>query len=323
MRNKGFIKNWRKNFKAIEKYQFIYHFLPHPERKKRAPFLSHKAFIVYIITIIALSGIFRILPKVVPGILGYASNINVSDLLVYTNKKRNESGLGNLVINDQLSRAAAAKAKHMFEKDYWAHISPGGVTPWDFILGAGYDYVYAGENLARNFSNSKDVVEAWCKSPTHKENLMSSNYDEIGFAVVNGVLDGYETTLVVQMFGRTQGSVRAAAVPEAPAEDVEAVRVAGQPVEEKEEVEQVLEEVPVVSIPERITANEPLIDITTVSRSFFIAFGGFIMGLLVLDIWYSRKKGIKKFTGHTLAHLMLITVALVTVWFILKPGDIF
>jgi len=322
MRNKS-IKNWRKNSKAIEKYQFIYHFLPHPEQKRRSTLLSYKAFVVYIVMVIAVSGFIRVFPKFVPGVLGYASNINVSDLLTYTNKKRSEAGLSSLTMNDELSRAAAAKAKHMFEKGYWAHISPDGVTPWDFILGTGYDYIYAGENLARNFSGSKDVVEAWYKSPTHKENLLSENYHEMGFAVVNGVLDGYETTLVVQMFGKTRGSVQAAAVPEAPVEDVEVVRVAQEPVEEKEEVEKVLEETPAVPVKEKITINEPLIDVTNLSRSFFLVFGGFITGLLALDIWYSKKMGIRKFTGHTVAHFVMITVVLITVWFILQPGDIF
>ena len=38
-------------------------------------------------------------------------------------------------------------------------------------------------------------------SPTHMENVMRKDYKDIGFAVVNGVLAGEETTLVVQMFG--------------------------------------------------------------------------------------------------------------------------
>jgi uncharacterized protein YkwD len=72
--------------------------------------------------------------------------------------------------------------------------SPDGTEPWDFILGEKYDYIYAGENLAKNFSTFDDVVEAWYNSPSHKENLLNKNYTEMGFAIVNGELNGYETT---------------------------------------------------------------------------------------------------------------------------------
>ena len=39
------------------------------------------------------------------------------------------------------------------------------------------------------------------KSSSHRENLLSSYYQDIGFAVVDGELLGEKTTLVVQMFG--------------------------------------------------------------------------------------------------------------------------
>lgn len=81
-----------------------------------------------------------------------------------------------------------------------------GTTPWDFITGSGYQYEYAGENLAKNFMFSQGVVDAWMNSPSHKENLMRKDYTDVGFAVVNGVLNGEETTLVVQLFGKPLGT---------------------------------------------------------------------------------------------------------------------
>jgi len=187
------VKDWRQRPKSIEKFQFVHHFLPHPEDKKRATLLSNKAIIVYCAAMLLIAGIFRFLPKVVPGVLGYASDISVKDLLTYTNMKRKEAGFSELRLNSSLTSAAYQKAEDMFKDQYWAHISPAGTEPWDFILGQNYDYIYAGENLAKNFKNSKDVVEAWMKSSSHRENLLSPNYDEIGFAVVNGVMEGYET----------------------------------------------------------------------------------------------------------------------------------
>lgn len=174
--------------------------------------LSHKAIIIYCLLILFATGLFRLIPLVFPGVLGYASDIKISDLLVDSNKKRVAAGLSELRLNEKLTDAADKKASHMFEKNYWAHISPDGTEPWDFILGENYDYIYAGENLAKNFTHSDEVVEAWMGSPSHRDNLLSPNYDEVGFAVRDGILDGYETTLVVQMFGRPRAKGQVASV---------------------------------------------------------------------------------------------------------------
>lgn len=135
-------------------------------------------------------------------ILGFATDITVEKLYQLTNKERIKNGLKPLSYNEKLAKAALEKAQDMFKKNYWAHYAPDGATPWDFILSTGYRYEFAGENLAKNFIFSDGVVQAWMNSVTHKENILRPEYQEIGFAVVNGILQGEETTLVVQMFGK-------------------------------------------------------------------------------------------------------------------------
>ena len=326
--NSNVIKYWRKNPKSIEKYQFVHHFLPKGDKRKRADFLENKAILIYCVLILAVTAVFRIIPKLAPGVLGYASNINITDLLKYTNKKREENGASNLRLNDKLSAAAQKKAKDMFEDGYWAHIAPDGTEPWDFIVGENYEYTYAGENLAKNFSTSKEVVEAWFKSPTHKSNLIGVNYEEVGFAVVNGVMNGYETTLVVQMFGKPRhpslsasvgeelgkSSVAASEVP-SPIAQSEEKQVEGETTVRVEEKEPVIEpQIPVQTI------SKPVIDVTSATKTVSLAFGGFVGSLLAVDIWYSRKKGIRKFTGLTLAHLAVLLVVIVSIWLVFKPG---
>jgi hypothetical protein len=314
------IKNWRRDPHAIDKYQFLYFFVPHPQKKRRAELLSNKALVIYAILVLMLVGIFRLIPLIMPGILGYASNINVNDLLKYSNNKRGEFGASELVLNEKLSNAAKKKAEDMFANDYWAHVSPSGVEPWDFILSQGYDYIYAGENLAKNFSTSKEVVEAWYKSPSHRDNLLNRNYDEIGFAVVNGTLDGYETTLVVQVFGRPRD--RSLVVSK---EDEQKYlrQVSEQAVSDFVELE---EPVPVSGgIPAtEISRREvlPFIDVSTATHSISILFALFLVSLLSLDIWYSRTKGVTKFTGHTFLHLSFLIVVILSIWFVLTPGSI-
>ena len=89
----------------------------------------------------------------------------------------------------------------MLQYDYWAHVAPDGTEPWKFFTDTGYAYRYAGENLARDFSSAGAAIDAWFASPSHKENMLSSKYKEIGIAVVEGDLNGVDTTLIVQLFG--------------------------------------------------------------------------------------------------------------------------
>lgn len=137
-------------------------------------------------------------------ILSFATNVSQAEVINLTNQQRLAAGVGAVSQNSFLDQAAAKKAADMFQNNYWAHVSPSGTTPWYFFDQVGYKYIYAGENLARDFDTSAGVISGWMSSPTHRDNMLSGNYTEIGVAVVNGVLLGHETTLVVQLFGKPQ-----------------------------------------------------------------------------------------------------------------------
>lgn len=130
-----------------------------------------------------------------------ASEITADMVIKLTNKAREKAGVAILVRNERLEKAAEKKAEDMLENDYFAHVSPAGKSPWDWIQDSGYDYRYAGENLAINFTDTEKQQEAWMDSPSHRKNILNSDYEEIGVAVVRGVIDGRETNLTVQEFG--------------------------------------------------------------------------------------------------------------------------
>jgi hypothetical protein len=308
------IPKWREDSRQIEKYQFVHHFVPHPFYQTRAKLLSMKALRAYCLVFLTILIGFKLFVRVYPGVLGYASNIKVKDLLDITNKKRTDAGLSQLRLNPALTEAAQKKAEDMFKNDYWAHVSPSGKEPWDFILTQNYDYTYAGENLAKNFSNSKDVVDAWYNSPSHKENLLNKNYDEMGFAVVDGVLNGYETTLVVQMFGKPRDVSHLASI------DEEAKIISSVPTQ----VSSVVESKPLGAnfplVPEGTVL--PALDISLAVKTIAVLFFLFLISLLLLDVWYSRRHALVRVSGHTLAHLMFLIVSLTGVLFALLPGKI-
>ena len=129
------------------------------------------------------------------------ADYSAGTLVSMTNSARGRNGLGSLSVNSRLTSAAYAKAQDMLANQYFAHTSPSGRTPWDFIKGAGYNYSYAGENLAIGYSDASELYSAWMVSATHRENILNSNFREIGIAVISGTYEGVETIIVAQEFG--------------------------------------------------------------------------------------------------------------------------
>lgn len=138
------------------------------------------------------------------GLTFVEDRFNQADFLALTNAQRRQAGLSQLVLQDQLSQAARAKAIDMITKGYWEHFRPSdGKAPWDFIHEAGYTYLSAGENLARGFETPQGITGAWMNSPTHRANILSLKYTEVGFACVRVInSNGNSVLFTVQMFGR-------------------------------------------------------------------------------------------------------------------------
>lgn len=134
-------------------------------------------------------------------VLGEQTVVNVPTLLQNTNYVREAEGLSSLTLSVQLSEAAYLKAQDMLEKEYWAHTSPDGVQPWQWFSTVGYSYSVAGENLARNFSSSQSAIDAWMRSPAHRENILNSEYRDVGFSIVQGEMGGKAVSLIVALYG--------------------------------------------------------------------------------------------------------------------------
>lgn len=131
----------------------------------------------------------------------YFSSIVANALIGLTNSARTSSSEMTLANNTLLDKAAALKAEDMAKKGYFAHTSPTGITPWYWFQEAGYRFKYAGENLAVNFVDSQDVMNAWMRSPNHRENILDPHFTEIGIGVAQGAYQGRKAIFVVQFFG--------------------------------------------------------------------------------------------------------------------------
>jgi uncharacterized protein YkwD len=262
---------------------------PHEHNNHRARFLHFKSLILVISVLIISSFFFSSTFNPLASRIQAIADISSQELLNFTNEKRIENGLPPLVLDQQLETAAYAKAEDMFAKDYWAHNSPDGTTPWYFIKNAGYEYVYAGENLAKGFTDSKDVVNAWMASPSHKENLLSDKFKDVGFAVKTGRLGGEDTFLVVQEFGnKTTAPVEKVALnspPDSTGTKVLAINL------------------------DSVTPSPA----KSFSYDFIVLIIISFIAILLVDMIIINRKNIARFVGHNMDHVLFLVVVLIMV----------
>lgn len=273
-------------------------FVPHHKHNHRAKLLHNLTLLIMILTIGFVSSLSIAIQKTSPEILGVYYQITTNELLNLTNYERSLKGAPPLTLNDQLSKAAEKKGRHMIQNDYWAHFAPDGTSPWDFIRSEGYDYAFAGENLAKGFTTSYDAVKAWMNSPTHRDNLLSRQYDEVGFAIIEGRLNGEDTVLIVQELGSTDAFASAGIAPQE-----ESPPIAVNP-----EV-QGLNQIP---IPQAVVSQEviqkPAFDIRIIAKSVTFLLLAALLIALVLDFVIIEKKKIPRVVGNNMDHLILVTV---------------
>lgn len=185
-------------------------FVPSQDNNWRPKFLKGN-FLIWVLVFLIISkllivSLFVYFPKT-RFFADLTAAVTKTALVEMTNQERKTLGLNALAVNPTLERAAYLKAQDMMAKDYFAHYTPQGQTPWYWLKLAGYNYQYAGENLAIGFLDSEEVINAWNESPSHKQNLINPNYQEIGIAVLRGDFQGADATLVVQFLGSSQKAI--------------------------------------------------------------------------------------------------------------------
>ncbi len=178
------------------------HFIPHHGNKHTPHALGHGALLAYSVGMVLLKFGALCIAIALPAASLYSSAITPINIISLTNASRSSLELPVLAENSLLDASAQAKAEDMLAKQYFAHTSPTGLTPWSWIKGGGYSYKYAGENLAVYFSQAEDVEAGWMASPTHRANIVDTKFTDIGVGVAQGEYNGYPAVFVVQHFGK-------------------------------------------------------------------------------------------------------------------------
>lgn len=303
-------------------------FVPHESNNQKAKILHSSSISLIAVFLIAFQLVLSYAHTAFPSVLGYAANISPGEVIRLTNVQRAASGLSPLTENSKLDSAALAKGNDMLAKGYWAHFAPDGTSPWSFFASFGYRYRYAGENLARDFSDPNSAVNAWMNSPTHRDNILNPKYKEVGIGVVEGSLAGADTTIIVQFFGAPAGSEPA--ISEVKAKEASTTAPSAKPVVKKPTPAATVVAVATPSpVPTESPSPSPKPGIAATSfispfqttKGISLGVTGLLLLVLSIDLIVVRRKRIARIGGRTLAHLAFLGMILAVI-LILKAGQI-
>lgn len=118
----------------------------------------------------------------------YRSEIN--EVLNIVNAYRAEGGLEPLILNEELTVIACARAEEIAWSGNHNHIRPNFKSCFSLMTENGFSKGTAGENLGWGFNEPQEVCEAWKASETHYENIMKDDFTQTGIGVAKDPKNG-------------------------------------------------------------------------------------------------------------------------------------
>lgn len=242
-----------------------------PGNNYHPPVLSYKAFIGYGLALLLL----RLLLGAIPA---QSSAVDSGVLMKLINTERTQRNLTSLIAHSSLAAAASQKAQDMIDRDYFAHIDPDGNYVWGKIVAAGYTpYRILGENLALDFSTSEGMIKAWLDSPTHRANLLHTEFVNQGLSAVYGDYQGRYTNLTASLFGALVTTPK----PSPPSPLIKGERPATAEIPPSPPLATTTPSGNTV-IPKN-NSTQPRINPFFLSRMIFTFFGGLLLLILLVD----------------------------------------
>jgi hypothetical protein len=123
------------------------------------------------------------------------------------NAERMKEGQNELEENEMLNVVAQKKLQDMLLNNYFAHTSPEGENSWRWFNDVGYDFAYAGENLAIDYDDVYEQHEDWMQSPKHRKNILNEQFTQTGVAIEQVKKDGKDIMITVQVFATPQKNI--------------------------------------------------------------------------------------------------------------------
>ena len=110
-------------------------------------------------------------------------------MLELVNQERAREGLRPLAPDPELTEVARRHSTDMFERGYFAHVSPEGASPFDRMREAGVTFTIAGENLA--LAPTLSIAHnGLMNSPGHRANILRPQFGRLGIGIMDGGVRG-------------------------------------------------------------------------------------------------------------------------------------
>jgi uncharacterized protein YkwD len=121
-------------------------------------------------------------------------------VLDLTNAERKKKDLPPLKANRTLCEVARAHSANMAKQNKMAHELDGKST-FDRVKGSGYRFALIAENLANGDVSLEDLMEAWMDSKIHRDNILDTEFTEVGLGLAHDGHNVYYT----EVFARPRG----------------------------------------------------------------------------------------------------------------------
>jgi len=112
--------------------------------------------------------------------------VNISqieqDIFTLTNEQRKQNGIPPLILDPNISAIARAHSVDMNTRNYFSHINPDGLDPFQRMRAGGISFTAAGENISGGPS-AEIIMTAWMNSPGHRANILNPAFTRIGVGV--------------------------------------------------------------------------------------------------------------------------------------------
>jgi uncharacterized protein YkwD len=111
------------------------------------------------------------------------------DIFRLTNEQRAQNGVPPLTWSDNIASVARAHSQDMVDRNYFNHITPDGIDPFQRLTLGGVSYMAAAENIAAGPS-ADWTVNCWMTCPgedkpqSHRANILNPAYHKVGVGVV-------------------------------------------------------------------------------------------------------------------------------------------
>jgi len=119
-----------------------------------------------------------------------------SEMFAKVNLERKKLAIPELVWEPTIVPVARSHAKDMWERKYFAHVSPDGKDVGDRLNDAKVPYGFAGENLALA-PTTVTAHNGLMNSKGHRENILDPKFKKIGIGVID---NGVYGKMYVQVF---------------------------------------------------------------------------------------------------------------------------